>query len=394
MAQARAEERWKSIDQSLGPEDGKLDRQSIVARSLSEGQLSAAVAATRIATTPLYLTKVGDGFMVRAEDDRESIVQGVDLSNQFDRLRGVHAAQERELTQLRAYVRRHGRHALNDAAMKRTSPWMQRSARKWRDTAVFDRMSMADRGMAKAYAQFIASPSQDEPPQELPKAPALEFSLPDRAFFANNGVLFTPRTEPIVHAFETVEDQIVLSIPETARQIDLGRKKRSKTSSDLDPSVLAPNSSHLPIEPNVEGEIAGRTPDGFGGWRNTAPPVFIHSGSNVRLAPLDAAGRPTAQLLRLLLLAGKHPHTIVVATDGRLMVEGKAPAMLEPLLHGWRDDPVVGPLVSETVRLSRHAGSPDWPANVAVELRAFASKRKAHVARRPPPDLNRDLEVS
>ena len=148
------------------------------------------------------------------------------------------------------------------------------------------------------------------------------------------------------------------------------------------------------IEPAAQGAGANRIPDGFGGWRDMGPPVYIGAEQMLRLAPFDAPGKPSTPLLRLLHLASQHPGVIAVATDGRLMVESKAPAMLAPLLHGWRDDPAVAPLVWETVRLSRSAGRPAWPSDIAVAVRAFASREAGTVSRPPPRDPLHDWDIS
>ncbi|MEO9131316.1 MAG: MobA/MobL family protein [Sphingomonas sp.] len=121
--------------------------------------------------------------------------------------------------------------------------------------------------------------------------------------------------------------------------------------------------------------LARPIPDGFGGWRDTSAPIFHEDGARPHITAFDAAsGRPTDQLLLLLLLAGKHPHRIEVATDGRLMTMRGKPAVLAPLLHSWRHDDRVAALVIETVRASRNAGAPIWPPYIAAAVRAYASR--------------------
>lgn len=106
----------------------------------------------------------------------------------------------------------------------------------------------------------------------------------------------------------------------------------------------------------AEKAVARRIPDGFGGWRDTPAPAYHDPGPHARIAAFDArTDRPSDQLL-LLKLAGEHPHSVVVASDDRLMAVLPAPAMLAPLLHGWRGDERVAALVTETVRASREAG--------------------------------------
>lgn len=117
---------------------------------------------------------------------------------------------------------------------------------------------------------------------------------------------------------------------------------------------------------------AARKSDGLGEPRDTLPPVFTGSMPPVRLAAFDrGTGKPTDHLLRLLALAGKHPHAVTLASDGKLMVIGKAPALLAPLLHGWRDNDRVAALVTETVQASRDAGQPVWPDSIARAVLAY-----------------------
>ena len=133
----------------------------------------------------------------------------------------------------------------------------------------------------------------------------------------------------------------------------------------------------------------GRIADGFGGWRDTPPPMYNDTASPVRLKPFEASGKPSEPLLRLLHLVGRHPHAIAIATDGWPMVEGKAPALLAPLLHGWRhNDEVVG-IVTETIRLSRAEGSPTWPSTVETAVHAFAVRHAGYGAQPPGPALDR-----
>jgi hypothetical protein len=131
--------------------------------------------------------------------------------------------------------------------------------------------------------------------------------------------------------------------------------------------------------------------DGFGGWRDTPAPIYRDPGPHVRIAAFGARdGRPTDQLLMLLNLTGEHPHSIVFASDDLLMAVAPAPAMLAPLLHGWRHDERVAALVTGTVRASREAGRPTWPAEIAPAVRAYAA-RGAGTGRAasPTPDLSR-----
>ncbi|WP_174291066.1 hypothetical protein [Sphingomonas bacterium] len=143
----------------------------------------------------------------------------------------------------------------------------------------------------------------------------------------------------------------------------------------------------------VGAKALPRIPDGFGGWRQGPAPVFHDHGIRARIAAFDTAtGKPTEQLLMLLMLAGQHPRRIDIAADGRLMALPGKPAMLAALLHPWRHDDRVAALVTETVRASREAGNPVWPRLLAGAVQAYAARAAGPsglATRRPPPDLSR-----
>ena len=133
-----------------------------------------------------------------------------------------------------------------------------------------------------------------------------------------------------------------------------------------------------------------RIPDGFGGWRDTPAPAYHDPGPHARIAAFDArTGHPADQLLLLLKLASEHPRSIVVASDNRLMAVPPAPAMLAPLLHGWRYNERVAALVTQTVCASREAGRPTWPHEIAPAVRAYAARGTGAGRAAPPPDLGR-----
>ncbi|MBN8816524.1 MAG: hypothetical protein J0J06_13880 [Sphingomonas sp.] len=125
-------------------------------------------------------------------------------------------------------------------------------------------------------------------------------------------------------------------------------------------------------------EYSEPVPDGFGGLRDTPAPLFNGELPDVRIVAFDrASGKPTAQLLMLLDLAAHHPRAIELAADGRLMANAGAPALMAPLLHGWRGNNRVADLVTETVKLSREQGRPTWPEPIASSVRD-------HIALRSP----------
>lgn len=117
--------------------------------------LHPARAVTLIAERGLYLSRVDGQLGVRPEHDPEGLVRGVDLSGQGKRLEGVRASQERELAQLRARIRKRGPESLDDEALTDSTDWMRAAARRWRDTAIFRKMTLADRALARAYAHQI-----------------------------------------------------------------------------------------------------------------------------------------------------------------------------------------------------------------------------------------------
>lgn len=142
---------------------------------------------------------------------------------------------------------------------------------------------------------------------------------------------------------------------------------RSYAGRDADRGASAVGCHPATLEP-------ARGPVGLGGERHGTVPVFQDDGVSVRVPVFDTAGRPTDQLLMLLMLAGQHPDRIARATDGRLMaLPGKA-SMLPALLHPWRQNDRVTALVAETVSASRAAGRPAWPASVAAAVRAYSDR--------------------
>lgn len=147
------------------------------------------------------------------------------------------------------------------------------------------------------------------------------------------------------------------------------------------------------VNGQVGAEALPRIPDGFGGWRQGPAPVFHDDGIRARIAAFDTAtGKPTEQLLMLLMLAGQYPRRIDIAADGWLMALPGKPAILASLLHPWRHDDRVAALVTETVRASREAGSSVWPQPIAGAVQTYAARAagpSGFATRRPPPDLGR-----
>lgn len=119
--------------------------------------------------------------------------------------------------------------------------------------------------------------------------------------------------------------------------------------------------------------------DGFGGWTDTPPPVFIHRTVSPRTAPFDlATGAPHPALLRLVHQCGTRPQALAFAEDGKLTTLPGASKGIEPLLQLWRDDPQVEALVVETITASRAAGHPIWPEQYRIAIAEMS------VSARPP----------
>ncbi|BCA59472.1 hypothetical protein [Sphingomonas sp. HMP6] len=204
--------------------------------------------------------------------------------------------------------------------------------------------------------------------------------------FAKNGSRFWPRDLPADQlrrldrwANDPGFQQDVSKVQQVIGRAHIARDTERRAAREID------NDAGAGALPSV--------PDGFGGWRQGSAPAFQDDGIRARIHAFDPAnGKPTEQLLLLLMLAGQHPRRIEVASDGRLMALPGKPAMLAPLLHAWRGDDAVSTLVSETVRDSRAAGSPVWPARVAAAVQSYivrASGTSASAIGRPPPDLER-----
>lgn len=116
---------------------------------------SPAQAVSVIAENGLYVSEVGARLEVLPVDDPDDLVRGVDLSGQVKRLAGVRASQQRELTQLRARVRKHGVASLDDDQLGEATAWLREAARKWRGAPVLRRMAAADRAMATAHEALV-----------------------------------------------------------------------------------------------------------------------------------------------------------------------------------------------------------------------------------------------
>lgn len=96
-------------------------------------------AADIIAKAPLFISDSDDLLTVAAVDDPDGLVRDIDLAGVQKRMAAIHAAQQRELAQVQAFVRRHGATALFDDDCDTHSPWFAATVRKWRDTPVMCR---------------------------------------------------------------------------------------------------------------------------------------------------------------------------------------------------------------------------------------------------------------
>ncbi|MGI4733029.1 MAG: MobA/MobL family protein [Janthinobacterium lividum] len=135
-------------------------------------------------------------------------------------------------------------------------------------------------------------------------------------------------------------------------------------------------------------EVATRIADGFGGWRETPPPVHRPQPIDVRVRAFDKdTGAPSRSLLRLLRHAGEQPRSIELASDGRTTGVGDMPRLVAPLIDMWRNDERVHALVVETISASREAGRPVWPARHAAAIRAMIANRPGIAS---PPSAGRD----
>jgi hypothetical protein len=353
LAEERARGRWQEIEIAIVRQTASADRPPIVA---IPQRPTPAAAVTLVATAALYLTKTDHGFVIHAADDPTGLVQGVDLAGQTGRLRGLHAAQQKELTQLRAYVRRHGQASLQDEALGTASPWMQGSARRWRDTRVFTRMMMADLALAGAHAALGSQLDDAEPLHALPDALPMMPGRAGPALLARNGVVFAPERKGVTGPPGTVKDETPASSIQPQR-----------VAASLEPAGLRRGSRS--VTPDV-ATAKPAIPDGFGGTRNEPAPTFIWAPVGAKVVAFDrTTNAPTKSLLRLLAFAGRQPDKLAFATDDRLMTLPDTPKMIEPLLRMWRHDNAVQALVVETVAASRAAGRPVWPAHLASRIR-------------------------
>ena len=130
--------------------------------------------------------------------------------------------------------------------------------------------------------------------------------------------------------------------------------------------------AQAPVVVQAPRRLARPISDGFGGWRDIAPPVFEVSSVGPRVHAFDeATGTPSRPLLILLHYCGEHPGQIAFATDGRLAALPRTPGLIDPLVRMWRHDDVIQALIVETVTASRKAGRAVWPARYAAAIRAI-----------------------
>lgn len=252
--------------------------------------LSPHKAAELIRASPLLLRREGDQYEVRPEDDPESKLTGVDFKGPTiaRRLSSIHAAQQKELSQIAAYGRKHGVARLRKLAdAGEGDEWLARTARKWRGTPWMARFEDERRriNLAAGHRAWFAdqherdskSPIQsDGPPGSLPdKAPDVPggaSSLTSEAL-ARHGIVFAPAAAddrsdvasqpamPVITIERLVPSAVVPSVPSVQPKLAApawtDQELRLKRSVSWQKEVAANHAEH-----NVETALASWARDG------------------------------------------------------------------------------------------------------------------------------------
>lgn len=150
---------------------------------------------------------------------------------------------------------------------------------------------------------------------------------------------------------------------------------RQSQHSQLAPTTGAPSlsgASRQVAAASVPLSAAVALDDGFGGQRDTHPPGHVPTEIGFRLHAFDpGSGAPSRSLLELLRYVGERPHSVELASDGRITGVKPVPKIIAPLIDMWRHDNRVHALVVETVTASRQAGRAVWPPQHAAAIRAL-----------------------
>lgn len=130
----REAQRAEARRAALQREDARAHEEAVAARRQAVHR-----AVDLIRAAPLLVTVEDGRLHVAVADDPDGLVAGVDLSGVQRRLAGIRAAQQRELAQVQAFVRRHGAAALFDDSCTSHSPWFRQAVAQWREAPVMQR---------------------------------------------------------------------------------------------------------------------------------------------------------------------------------------------------------------------------------------------------------------
>jgi len=112
------------------------------------------------------------------------------------------------------------------------------------------------------------------------------------------------------------------------------------------------------------------------------PVARIDALARLRIPPFTHRRTATTSLKLLLRHAAEHPDDIAITTKAPPRVSRQIPEAIENLLHQWQDNDRVMSAVAETIRLSKAAGRPDWPAEFTAAMHPPKPRLTPHGKRR------------
>lgn len=197
---------WSAIEIELSRPADLAPMASVQATPAASERATPAAAITRIAGEPLMVSHTAKGYAILPIDDPDGLITGVDLSSQQARLKGIYAAQQKELRQLVAAARKHGIASLSDESLMVQSEWMRRTAVKWRDTGALRRLIARDQAAGLPDIDAI-----DDGIRAISLAPALTPEEPRLPIAPIGDIVFAsgaPRLAPVPARLSKADDRV------------------------------------------------------------------------------------------------------------------------------------------------------------------------------------------
>lgn len=190
-AMAEAGVCWAQVEQLMAVGD---DRGSRMEKRAPPSPLRPAQAVQRIMALPLLVSSTQSGYIVQAADDPAGEVRGVDLTGHQPRLAGIYKAQQQELRQLVAFMRKHRLPTLSDEVLNGQDDWIRRIGERWRDSAAL-RRAVAAAHAARIQQQLFNQGDEDGPRDALsltPGAAPSEIGSISEEELGKRGILLGP----------------------------------------------------------------------------------------------------------------------------------------------------------------------------------------------------------